>query len=201
MTQFIKEEVRQAILAAAREEFLKAGFEGASIREIASAARTAKSNLYNYYAGKDALFSAVAGRTVEEVRRGLEAAKAESAGEKPEGYTMGSQERYMRIVGDFISSHPQDIFLLLFLSAGSSLAGFRDEVAERFTDMLAGWFSAALPGRAPSRLFIRCVAGFYMEAVERMLIAKPTPEQANAYIGEFLKFIYGGWDSLMRPRE
>jgi AcrR family transcriptional regulator len=197
MTQFVKEEIRQAILAAAREEFLKCGFEGASIRTVAANAKTAKSNLYNYYADKDALFAAVMGKTVEEIRQGLAAAKEESAGETAQTYTMASQGRYMGIVGQYVGTHTQDLSLLLFRSAGSSLAGFADEVADGFTDVLADWLSAFAPLRAPSRLFIRCVAGFYLEAVERMLLAKPTAEQAAAYMGEFLKFVYGGWNAIL----
>jgi AcrR family transcriptional regulator len=199
MTQFVKEEIRQAILAAAREEFMKCGFEAASIRTIAAAAKTAKSNLYNYYNDKDALFCAVVGPTVAAIRAGLKAAVEESAEEKPETYTMGSQERYMRIVMEFIAARPQDVFLLLFRSAGSSLGGFREEVAEKYTDMLMNWFAGVMPGRAPSRLFLRCIAGFYMEAVERMMLEKPTREKAGEYMGEFLRFVYGGWNSLMRP--
>jgi AcrR family transcriptional regulator len=197
MTQFAKEEVRQAILAAAREEFSRQGFEKASIRTIAANAKTAKSNLYNYYADKDALFQAVVGETVAGIRRGLEAAREESANETAENYSMGSQERYMRAVMLFVAAHTQDVSLLLFRSAGSSLEGLREEVVEGFTGLLADWFAAAAPDRGPSRLFLRCVASFYVTAVERILLERPPRERAEAYLGEFLRFAYGGWSTLM----
>lgn len=197
MTQFAKEEIRQSILNAAREEFLKRGFEKASIRDIASEAKTAKSNLYNYFEDKDALFCAVLESAVSEIRGALEAARLENAGQGAGSYTVGSQDRYMRLVMEFVGAHASDVWLLLFRSGGSTLEGFRQEVQEKFTDVLTGWFAEALPGRAPSRLFTGCVAGFYVSVVERMMLERPSREKAEGYMGEFLRFVYGGWTAVM----
>lgn len=196
--QTMKEEVRQRILTAAREEFLRCGFEEASIRTIATHANTAKSNVYNYYQDKDALFLAVLEPTVNRIRQGLEMVKLTTAGTGTGSYTMNSQGEYMQIVVAFVAAHAEDVSLLLFRASGSSLAGFKDEVIDKYTDMLAGWFAEALPGRAPSRLFIRCVASFYVTAVEQMLGERPSREMAMKYMGEFLQFVYGGWSSMMK---
>jgi hypothetical protein len=103
----------------------------------------------------------------------------------------------MHMVMEYVAAHPQDLYMLLFRASGSSLVGFKEEVIEKFTGVLADWFAGSMPGRAPSRLFVRSVAGFYVTSIERMLLERPTMEQAGAYMGEFLKFIYGGWNSLM----
>ena len=198
MTQIAKEKIRQSILSAAKNEFLKVGFEKASIRTIAEKADTAKSNLYNYYKDKDALFFAVLEPTVKQIRMGLELARGENTGKGTESYTVNSQEAYMRIVMRFVSEHAMDVWLLLFCAGGSSLQGFKEEVIEEFTGILSDWFTAAMPERAPSRLFIRCVASFYITAVEQMLKQRPPMQQAGEYMEEFLKFVYGGWHSLMQ---
>jgi AcrR family transcriptional regulator len=57
-------EVEQRILAAARKVFLERGFEGASIDEIAKAARSGKPTIYARFANKRALFTAVVMREV-----------------------------------------------------------------------------------------------------------------------------------------
>jgi AcrR family transcriptional regulator len=44
--QFPKEEIKNNILMAAKEEFMKKGFEKASIRTITAAAQTSKVLLY-----------------------------------------------------------------------------------------------------------------------------------------------------------
>ncbi len=52
-------EVEERIVKAATRVFLERGFEGASLDEIAAAARAGKATLYSRYAGKEALFVAV----------------------------------------------------------------------------------------------------------------------------------------------
>jgi AcrR family transcriptional regulator len=57
-------EVEGRILDAARKVFLERGFEGASIEEIAEAARSGKPTIYARFANKRALFTAVVRRDV-----------------------------------------------------------------------------------------------------------------------------------------
>jgi AcrR family transcriptional regulator len=57
-------EVEERILDAARKVFLERGFEGASIDEIAKAARSGKPTIYARFANKRALFTAVVMRDV-----------------------------------------------------------------------------------------------------------------------------------------
>jgi AcrR family transcriptional regulator len=57
-------EVEERILDAARKVFLERGFEGASIEEIAEAARSGKPTIYARFPGKGALFTAVVMRTI-----------------------------------------------------------------------------------------------------------------------------------------
>src|SRR6202040_993891 len=57
-------EVEERILDAARKVFLECGFEGASIDEIAKAARSGKPTIYARFANKRALFTAVVMREV-----------------------------------------------------------------------------------------------------------------------------------------
>ncbi|MFL9878176.1 TetR/AcrR family transcriptional regulator [Herbaspirillum rhizosphaerae] len=53
------EEKREAILAAASDVFLEAGFEGASMAEIAARIGGSKGTLYGYFSSKEELFVAV----------------------------------------------------------------------------------------------------------------------------------------------
>ena len=57
-------EVEERILDAARKVFLEHGFEGASIEEIAEAARSGKPTIYARFPGKEALFTAVVMQSV-----------------------------------------------------------------------------------------------------------------------------------------
>ena len=57
-------EVGERILDAAGKVFLDRGFEGASVEEIAEAARAGKPTIYARYGSKEALFAAVVARKV-----------------------------------------------------------------------------------------------------------------------------------------
>src|SRR6478735_10988053 len=59
---------RQAILDAALDLFADKGFFGTSLRDVAAAVGVRESALYNYFAGKDALFEALL-MTHQDLRR------------------------------------------------------------------------------------------------------------------------------------
>lgn len=59
MPQRLKTEVRERILAAAATVFAQQGFEKAKLAEVAQRAETSTSNIYKYFADKEALFHEV----------------------------------------------------------------------------------------------------------------------------------------------
>lgn len=59
MAQHLKDEIHEALLAAALEVFARKGFRSASMAEIASAARVSTGNVYRYFENKSALYGAV----------------------------------------------------------------------------------------------------------------------------------------------
>jgi AcrR family transcriptional regulator len=59
MAQYLKDEVHEALLAAALEVFARKGFRSASMAEIAFAARVSTGNIYRYFENKSALYEAV----------------------------------------------------------------------------------------------------------------------------------------------
>lgn len=65
---------REAILAAAAQEFSECGYERASIAAIAARLGSSKPTIYRYFASKEELFAEVASRTADEM---MEAAEAE----------------------------------------------------------------------------------------------------------------------------
>ena len=64
--QYTKTEVRNRILTAAQREFCEKGYEGAAMRDIATAAESSLGNLYRYYKNKQELYAAIVGSVVDE---------------------------------------------------------------------------------------------------------------------------------------
>ena len=71
-----KSDIEPRILRAARARFLSDGVDGASLRGIASDARTSIGMVYYYFATKDELFFAVVEQLYQELLRDIEAAIA-----------------------------------------------------------------------------------------------------------------------------
>lgn len=197
MVQYVKDEIRQRIIDAAREEFLQKGFEKASIRVITTKARTAKSNLYNYFKDKNDLFYSVLEPAVVEIRRGLELVKQFNIPKGVNEYTQESQMYVVGIVDQFVSEHFTDVRLLLFKAQGSSLENFRHEFLEAFTDNMVSWVKSIRPEKNISRLFIRSVCSFYFSLVEQAVLYGKAEEMQD-YKEEFTKFVYHGWKGILQ---
>lgn len=58
---------REAILDAATDLFLRGGYLGTSVDEIAARAKVAKQTVYEHFGGKEALFNEIVLRTIDQV--------------------------------------------------------------------------------------------------------------------------------------
>lgn len=88
---------RETVIAAALQVFAERGFHGASMRGIATVARTSQSNLYNYFDSKDGLLEFVLEATGRELADSLDAAEA-AAGEDPVERLVATVTAYIRFV-------------------------------------------------------------------------------------------------------
>jgi AcrR family transcriptional regulator len=90
VTAEVKEATRARLLAAAAEEFARAGFERASIDAISLAAGYSKGTIYNYFPSKDELFLAV-----------VEQAVAQAAATRPARPHASAWDRLIEVLGAF----------------------------------------------------------------------------------------------------
>lgn len=191
--QYAKNEIRQRIIDVAREEFLKNGFEKASIRTITTKAKTSKSNLYNYFKDKDDLLYCAVEQTIVKIRKGIELAEELYISKGVHLYTKKEQEFVVNIVSEFVRENLMDVKLLLFGAQGSVLESFKSEVIEAFTDIMCKWVKTMVPDKSISRSFIRSISNFYLSIIEQNIIYG----QANDN-KEFIDFIYNGWKSVLQ---
>lgn len=191
--QYAKNEIRQRIIDVAREEFLKNGFEKASIRTITTKAKTSKSNLYNYFKDKDDLFYCVVEQTSVEIRKGIELTEELYISKGVHLYTKKEQEFVVNTISEFVRKNLMDVKLLLFRAQGSVLESFKSEVIEAFTDIMCKWVKTMVPDKSISRSFIRSISYFYLSIIEQNIIYG----QANDN-KEFIDFIYNGWKSVLQ---
>ncbi|NPV90081.1 MAG: TetR/AcrR family transcriptional regulator [Firmicutes bacterium] len=195
--QYAKDEIRQRIIDTAREEFLQKGFEKASIRTITARAKTAKSNLYNYFQDKDDLFYSLLESTVARIREGLEMAKRFNVPKEIHEYTLESQMGVISVVNQFVAENYTDVRLLLFKAQGSSLENFKYEILEAFTDNMCSWAKSIRPDKELSRLFVQSVCGFYLSLIEQAILYGKAEEMPR-FQQEFASFVYHGWKGVLQ---
>ena len=194
--QYAKDAIRQKILEIARGEFLEKGFERASIRSITAKAKTSKSNLYNYYPDKDALFCAVLTPTINQIQVGLALAKQYNVPKEVDDYTLSSQQDVITAIYHFLVENANDARLLLFRAQGSSLENYKYEVLDSFAENMSEWTASIHSKRPVSRLFVKTVCSFYFNMIEQLL-REETPTEIKEFIREISGFIYYGWKNVL----
>ena len=117
--QVLKEDIRDRILAIARQQFAQKGYSKTSMREIAGLAGVGVGNIYNYFVNKDELFREV----VRPVLYALEAMLQENHGIRGEDIMMMQSEKYLKSCIDeyvsLINTHRGLMEILLFRAQGS----------------------------------------------------------------------------------
>ena len=88
------------ILDAAEEHFANRGYDGTSLREIATAANIREPGIYNHFAGKQALYEAVLHRALNPMAEALHSHLAQASGLRD--YT-----DLPSIMTDLLLEHPQ----------------------------------------------------------------------------------------------
>lgn len=95
----------EQVLNGAREVFMRDGFEGASVDDIAKVAGVSKATLYSYFPDKRLLFSEVA---KAECNRQADGAKAEIDIDAPVEVNLAAAARHL--VGFFLSDFGSQVF-------------------------------------------------------------------------------------------
>lgn len=108
---------RQAILDAALDLFAEKGFFGTSLRDVAAVVGVRESALYNYFAGKDALFDAL---LAAHQHTKLERLSPLADGPIPDGRAL-LLELAISTLDDFVDPREQKLFRIL-MSDGIRLA-------------------------------------------------------------------------------
>jgi AcrR family transcriptional regulator len=131
--QKLKDEIRNNIIEAAVKEFADAGYEKASMRTIAKAAGVSVSNVYNYYNGKEQLFSSIVEPVFSRVREIFKKSMQESI---KRGFTGNNLQSFIDgIVNLLVQMDARQRQLLIILtekSAGTRYEKSKEEMVTLF---------------------------------------------------------------------
>lgn len=122
--QAMHEARRAHVLAAAREAFMALGLEGASMREIARRAGYTPGAIYSYFPGKEDLYGALLGESLERLNADVCAARAGA------GSATDSLRACASAFFGFYRDNPRDLDLGFYLFQGMKPRGLTPALDE-----------------------------------------------------------------------
>ena len=200
----VDESTQNRILDVGKAEFLKEGYQNASLRSIAQKAGVTTGAIYGYYPDKAALFGALVSEPAKYLRdwyfavqREFDALPAEYKEKQMHGYTSHALEEFI----NYIYLHFDAFKLVVCHSAGTEYEYYIDSLLEieiehtrRFIDALRSLGHSIL--YIDDDMFHILSGAFYYGIFETVAHDMPK-ERALEYIRTLYKFYSAGWDTLL----
>lgn len=197
---------RERLLAAAKDEFLKYGYRGASLRRIAAVAGVTTGAIYGCFGSKQELFDALVGGTYELFMRNYMAAQNRFTdipeAQQPDNVGTASSH-YLDWAVTFMLEHRDEFRLLLTCSEGTRFSGMVDEMVrveveatDRFMRVLDSL------GRAPdgmSPMLEHILVSSMFTGMFEIVIHDMEPEAAITYSRQLRDFLHGRLAQAARP--
>ena len=188
----------QAIIDAARTEFMAHGFRSASLHKIADRAGITTGALYTRYRNKDALFRSLVSPALLEIRQqmgpiGERYAQAQALCSRQA--LMEAIRREEQIYLDLLFDHYQDCVLFFCKSEGSSL----ERELQTMTDWKARETAEFFRSIARSPLDfdgIRLIAANQLYCYKQILSSGCTKEKARSCLETLDLFLEAGWKAI-----
>ena len=199
MPQVKKEQVSRRISSAARKEFLRKGFNDASLRNIASASGVSLSNLYSYHENKDSLFCSV----VSEVKQDFDFIADFFNNYRPDGSDFDSLQTEVeraRGIAPYIRQRRIELQLILNKSMGSSLEDFSEQVVAGYVrncrNLVDHVHSKNRVKYVPTDFFFSSIARMGISALKEITREKKSEEEIADRAEELARYNYFGFRGL-----
>lgn len=180
MPQQKKAHVREAILAAARQQLAAHGVAGASLAAIAAEARTSIGNLYKYFADKDALLTAAIPATLGAEIRALLRRQVQALGAERDASALPADHPYRVAAAEtraFSLAHRHALLFLLRHGEGADGASFAEEVTGDMVRLSLDYARQAYPAApldAAERRALRRIYRGWVAAIADILAEEPS---------------------------
>ncbi|MFV0362997.1 MAG: TetR/AcrR family transcriptional regulator [Suipraeoptans sp.] len=194
--------MRLKILEVGRKEFLRCGFQKASIRDIAKQAGVTTGSIYCYFSNKQAIFETLVKESADHI---IKAAREKVI----EMDTMMRQDssRYLTWVQDepegfldYIYEHYDAFHLLFSCSEGTIYENLFDEIIDIETESTIIYANhlrnAGIINREIDEELVHIVASAYYTGFIEPIIHGMSKEKAVKYIKTLAEFYSAGWKKI-----
>lgn len=202
--------VSERLINVAKEEFLSKGFDGASIKEIASKADTSPRAIYTRFANKEDLFCKVVGPVVDEFHRMFLEDKDEYFSGKAQECTSDNSQGqfsptdyYIRYI-EYAYEHKDVFILLLTKAAGTRYEHFSKDLADTDTDRVKEVISAGNINVNKNinidivYLFIEQITYSFYDNLFVPLLKGCSLKEAKEYITTMVEFYMNGIEAFSK---
>ncbi|HEX3026543.1 MAG TPA: TetR/AcrR family transcriptional regulator [Clostridia bacterium] len=139
--QYLKYDVKNRIITAARDEFKEKGYSSASMRRISQNAGAALGNLYRYFKNKEDLFDSLVGPVCDNIYEFI--AKIRNVPTAPSDPNAPAGPVQLREINAFkedlleiCKDHNTELFILMNKSRGSKFENVKSDMISIISDIL-----------------------------------------------------------------
>ena len=201
-------ETEKRILETAKNEFLKRGFQGTSMRRIAALSGVTTGALYGYFASKEEIFDSLVKEAYETVMDAYKQAHEEFAALPYDTQVSGMGDITARCVEwclEYIYDHLDEFRLILMCSDGTRYANMVDEMMkteeESTEEFIALMRKNGMEIPEIDPLLEHMVTSGYFTSFFEVVRHSVPREDARIYIQNLQAFYKAGWESLFGMRQ
>ena len=203
--QTLKDDIRQRIVAVAREEFIAHGARSTSIRTVARRAGIAAGNVYNYFRSKDELFCEVLRPLLNELNCYILSHNEERHLSIEVFDALDFQNEYIGTMKKMVKLYRPELRLLLFNAEGTSLAGYKERIVKH--QMKVGSeYLRLMKARYPhinidiSPFFLHIASSMWVNIFCELVEHEDYDEsEVNRALEQYAAYSMAGWRELMKP--
>jgi len=199
--QVKKENIKNRILQAARQEFKDKNYEKASIRTIAKKAGVTPSNIYNYFENKDDLFRTILQPLIHKIEIGKKVLnKFEFDREPGAQEDLDSHHEIIINSAKIVDENREAMKILVFKSKGSSLENYIDSLTDWFTEE----FKKSLCEKAQYKVdgfLVHIMSSIWFNSIREILMHDIKGERMMNIAEDLMTFIFTGWRNLMEKKD
>lgn len=201
MAQYLKDEIQQEISRAALEVFAKKGFLGATVAEIAKAAKISTGNVYRYYENKEVLFDEVLPDSFVERLEALLRQRVEALRGVQNVQSLAPEAPYHLISEEllrFSIDNRLRVAILLSRSQGTRRERFSQDLAKRLVQLALSHFESvgAPPATQTQRFLLHRIYQNFVQNLAEILWSFPEEQTLRQAVHEYTKYHLTGLRAL-----
>ena len=183
--------VREKLLEAGTEEFLKYGFRGASLRRICASAGVTTGALYFFFENKEDLFCRIVEKPLAIGRRLFEE-KTQEEFEHPET-AVDNEDQLIQL----LMRYRRECILLMDKAEGTRYAHYREEYEKKLEATFLQFFDAYTAGRADPAL-VHLIMSMRLQGYLELIYRNPPMDEARKLVEGMAYYADAGFAALVK---